>query len=1820
MEFQPVHRLIDATAKKLSSAIAARYGEHTLTYQDLMDRSNRVARLLRTQEIKRGDLIAVCLDSPLDQLIAILGVSMNNCAWVPLRSSLPVARAASILSHSRARALIQSAEAAPLPFDGCRLLLDDLGERGESDDVPAGGEDAAAIIYVSKESGRPEGLVFSHANLANAVTFIGDRLKINVEKLLCVGDWLDEASLAVVLAALSQGGTVCFASARMDDGDGLREQIRGAQARSLTLPLATLAAGYEQSVDLGLDQVDNVVTFGNDLIPCEVLKQYLKDTNTIWHNFYGFPEIQFVTNVRAEGSGADIRVAHVGRPAAQTQAFILDSAQQLVSVGLTGDLYASGSGVFAGFLRNDALSAAHFGENPFKEGEQLYRTGCLARWLSNGRIEIVGRADQEVSIHGQRMALPEIEAALVDHPSVLDCAVVQHRSAAGEMCVTAFVVTPEDLEYLGLEAYLAERLGQFSVGLIQLNRLPRRVDGEVDRPALSKLTLLDSAQIRRLEQTLRALGDSDDLAVVVHHPAPPALPLHADEVLPQRSRPPAQSEAPAAHVETLADSRPLAIAFGAELREKHNPPLTLVEALLIAAERYPTHGVYYVQPDSSAILQTYPELVEDAARILRGLRAAGVEPGNQLLFQFNHNEDFIPAFWACMLGGFVPVPLSIPPRYEPANAVVAKLHNAWATLGHPTLLTCRELAQPIRAVFADLGSEQAEILDIEALRDHPADRAWHPASPGDTALLLLTSGSTGMPKGVVLAHCNIIARSKATIQHNGFSSDDISFNWMPLDHVGGIVMYHICDVCLCARQFHARTEDILVNPVGWLDLIEKYRINNTWAPNFAFALINDNHERVNAIERDLSSLRFILNGGEAIQAKTAQAFLRLLRPHGLPPTAMHPAYGMSETCSGITFSSVFALDSQEGIHELDQASLKGAVRKADAQSIAVSFVEVGAPIPGVGIRIVNGQNQTLPVGVVGRLQVSGPTVTHGYYKNPALNREVFTEDGWFTTGDLAFLLDGRLTIAGREKDIIIINGVNYHCHEIEEIVESVEGVEVSYTAACALRGTSGGTEEMALFYNSKYDDLARQIAQIEAIRQAVVQKIGVNPTYVIPVPKEAIPKTGIGKIQRTQLGQEFAEGKYADIVRAIDLGTANERTIPNWFFAKVWEAQAPPPGRVATGREYVVVGADTPLSGALIGALEARGSRCVRVVPGPAFARLDERSYTLDPGDSAGYRRLQASLSADGIGARDYIHLAGYGPYTGPVASLDALRAAQESGVYSVLALVQALAHTSAEPATLTVVTSYSQAIRPADPVAYERSTLIGLLKTIGLELEWLTYRHLDLEADDVAVASAQIVRELSVPRGNPEVAYRERQRLVPRLARADFQSPPQDPFVQHGIYLITGGLGGVGAHLARWLSKTYQARLVLVGSTRLPEQAAGDGALGQRAAKRLQTYQDLKSSGAEFIYEALDIDDPDQIRAAIERAEARWNAPLAGVFHFAGEGNLNYHWTVMDQHKVTVERRETFEMMFMPKVYGTWALQQAIKDRPDILFIAASSVAGFFGGATFCAYSAANSFVDNFALHQRAHTHPRTFCLSWSQWNNVGMSHNNPATLQELSRARGYQAIGISQGINSLLAAVAHDHGHLFVGLDSGSRLMRSVIATSDDTPLIRIYYSTQTVALSRERIAQIVGQHYGEQPVEICPVEELPRDASGAIDIARLEQATLAERHEKEPDQIVNDIERQLIVIWQEVLGRSKFGLYDNFFALGGHSLLATQVISRLRETFNLELRLHQLFEAPTIAELAATIAQMQLETVDDGAAEQLFAELEGLSDEDIARLLKD
>ncbi len=840
---------------------------------------------------------------------------------------------------------------------------------------------------------------------------------------------------------------------------------------------------------------------------------------------------------------------------------------------------------------------------------------------------------------------------------------------------------------------------------VKVGAIPLTSHGAVDARQLRKLAVHNgdtrAAWVRQITGNAKVRQ-----AIVLEQAAEEAQSVsHLHDLLPPQARGAAAEVAPQVSKARRADNSPAsqvpAIIVSEPIVDTPHRPGVLADMLIHAAMAHPQNGISFYYADNSTAALTYPELLHRAQCVLTGLRETGIVPGDKVIFQFDRTEDFIAAFWGCALGGFIPVPIAIAKTYRSSNAQTVKIAHAWRMMDKAIVLAGEAILDGVRNIAALESIDGFAVHGIGAMLEAEPAREFHRGDAGDVALIMLTSGSTGLPKGVQLTHANLIARSMGSVQMNGFHAGMPSMNWMALDHVGGIIYFHIRDIHTGAAQVQADTDYILADPLRWLQLVDRHRIAVTWAPNFAFSLIVERQEQLKQLSLDLSCLKFMLNGAEAVVPKTTQSFIDLLQGCGLGEDCVKPVYGMSEISSGVTYSQRL---------------------KLTYGSDDTVFVSVGRPIPGVHMRIVDNDDRTMTEGQSGRLQVSGDTVMRGYLGGDEVNRDAFTADGWFKTGDLAFIENGELTITGREKDIIIVNGVNFYSHEIAEVVETVPGVTVSYTGACAVRRNGGNSDQLAIFFHTGQKGAERSDL-IRRIRQAVMEKVGINPSWIVPLEKDQVPKTEIGKIQLTRLAQAFNRGEYDAILRVLDIAERNDNTLPDWFFGKAWT-----PRRLGNAAPLADTGATLVFADkAGCAAQLALPGTVITVAAGQAWQENGD-SFRINPAMQAHYAQLLAALARRGIVVGRVINLWDYDSSgAGVEALMSRAPLAEAIGLYSAWYLAQAFAAQGAPaPMRWFWAGRSAQRVGADDPLNPDKAAVLALLKTLGKEFSWLRCRHVD--------------------------------------------------------------------------------------------------------------------------------------------------------------------------------------------------------------------------------------------------------------------------------------------------------------------------------------------------------------------------------------------------------------------------------------------------------------------------------------------------------------
>jgi NAD(P)-dependent dehydrogenase (short-subunit alcohol dehydrogenase family)/acyl carrier protein len=639
------------------------------------------------------------------------------------------------------------------------------------------------------------------------------------------------------------------------------------------------------------------------------------------------------------------------------------------------------------------------------------------------------------------------------------------------------------------------------------------------------------------------------------------------------------------------------------------------------------------------------------------------------------------------------------------------------------------------------------------------------------------------------------------------------------------------------------------------------------------------------------------------------------------------------------------------------------------------------------------------------------------------------------------------------------------------------------------------------------------------------------------------------------------------------------------------------------------------------------GRPSVRVEPGSGFSKSANDRYSLDPRNPEHYRRLLTSVSADGIDIGQILHLWTYDVWPCDIASAEDLERAQDLGVLSVLFLVQALAQRQGDlrGAQLWVVSCGSQEVLPADDATYVNGSVLGLMRTIAQEMSWLDCRHLDLPTGDVTLGAALALKELTNRARDMEVAYRWSERWVPRLRRVDFKEEECRalPFRRGGMYLVSGALGGLGKEVARYLLEQYEVKLIAIGRTSLAPGVGGSvGVQGtSRTWERIKALRELEQLPGAIHYETVDVCDLPAMRRVVEQARHRWQCDLDGVIHLAG---------IYQERSLEEETRETFASVLRPKLLGSWVLTRLLADRLDSIFVSFSSVNGSLGGAMAGAYSAANSFLEGFARHQRRRGCAKSYCIEWSMWDELGMSRGYP--LKELTRIRGYHIISAKQGLSSVLAALEHDWVHVLVGLDGSNEHVRNKV---DDGPSHTLklcgYFTSKVDGAPGKQLQDVaIRDPFGARiRCECHEVSRLPRTDAGVIDRDKLIRLRVhSAQAATEWVAPRTELEHKIANIWRGVLATSQLSIHDNFFGLGGNSLLATQVASRIQDNFGVQLPLRTMLEESTVARLAAAVQRQidqalmegsnELEKIETSDAKSILARLDGMSDEEVTALL--
>ncbi|HLZ89114.1 MAG TPA: condensation domain-containing protein, partial [Puia sp.] len=569
-------------------------------------------------------------------------------------------------------------------------------------------------------------------------------------------------------------------------------------------------------------------------------------------------------------------------------------------------------------------------------------------------------------------------------------------------------------------------------------------------------------------------------------------------------------------------------------------------------------GITFIEGSDQERFLSYDQLYHSALKVLSVLQRKGMQDGDELVIQIQDNRTFIIAFWACLLGGIVPVPLSVGQNDNHRE----KVYTIWPVLKNPHLITAEDNFTRLGAFARSNGFERTfsgiadkTVKEPEIWLSSSEGKVFD-AKPDDIAFVQFSSGSTGNPRGVMLTHRNLLTNIGAIERAARYTKSDSTISWMPLTHDMGLIGFHLNPLFSKINQFLIPTANFIRRPALWLDKVNEHRVTILCSPNFGYKYLLKHIQPDTGKNWDLSCVRVLYNGAEPISGKLCREFLARMAVHGLPGNAMCPVYGLAEASLAVTVSG---LDDEVMSINADRNKLNAGDRITsvwEEDKNAVAIVNVGRVVADCILRIADDDDKPVEKDVIGHIQIKGENVTAGYYNNKAETRKIITGDGWLRTGDLGFIKEGSLYITGRAKDIFFVNGQNFYPHDIEQLAQEVEGIELNKIVVAGLPADDLQTEEVIAFILHR-GSLADLLPLMASLKEHINSKAGIELDRIIPV--KDIPRTTSGKLQRYKLIEQLRKGDFADIGKKVQALTEAAGQI------------APAPSAAAAGNEQILL-------------------------------------------------------------------------------------------------------------------------------------------------------------------------------------------------------------------------------------------------------------------------------------------------------------------------------------------------------------------------------------------------------------------------------------------------------------------------------------------------------------------------------------------------------------------------------------------------------------------------------------------------------------------------
>ncbi len=546
--------------------------------------------------------------------------------------------------------------------------------------------------------------------------------------------------------------------------------------------------------------------------------------------------------------------------------------------------------------------------------------------------------------------------------------------------------------------------------------------------------------------------------------------------------------------------------------------INLVDALEYAAKGDSGFNFYNHRGVLESVL-SYRELRNEAKVLARRLLGLGCKRGDRVGIIAETDPMFHRFFFACQYAGLIPLALPAGIQLGAHKAYVGQIRRMLDSCGATIAV-----APALHMAFLAEVTQDLELLmsgtpeDFDSLPEKEAELASPTAE--DIAYLQYTSGSTRFPRGVEINHETVLNNVREIARHGlKLTNEDRFVSWLPYYHDMGLIGFILVPLIAQLSVDYLASRTFAMRPRLWLKLISDNRGTISSSPTFGYALCARRLRQSDYARYDLTSWRTACVGAEQINPVPLKAFAQALAPCGFDEKAFVACYGMAECVLAISFAP---LDLGLSVDYVDQdvmTSTGKAVPIEPSATNVAAYADCGILLPGFEISIRDGQGKRVPDRQCGEIYLKGPSVMSGYYQDEEATLAVLDQDGWLDTGDIGYLVEDRIFITARSKDVIIIKGRNIWPHDMEVVAQRIEGVRLGGVAAFSISGF--GDEELAiLVVETRQRDLGQRNRLTHGITELMHEHFGINVIIDLVKPG-TLPRTSSGKLSRFQSREAF---------------------------------------------------------------------------------------------------------------------------------------------------------------------------------------------------------------------------------------------------------------------------------------------------------------------------------------------------------------------------------------------------------------------------------------------------------------------------------------------------------------------------------------------------------------------------------------------------------------------------------------------------------------------------------------------------------------------------